>query len=576
MDRPKLAAFKDCLGRLGGRTTGDIAGRSDFMASMDTITRGLMLDSLKEYAKRKIPFDFIREHDRDNEFPEKILREMYDPEILGLHLLMIPLEYGGLGGGSFDIYSICEALARIDLGIATSVFATFLGSDPIRVGGTEEQKRRWMARIANERLLVAYAATEPDAGSDLVALTTRAEHVLKNGGIAGYRITGNKQWISNGGVADLYTLLALAPGGPSWFLVERNTEGFSANKHEDKHGIRLSNTAGLALDDVYVPAENLIGGVEGQGLMQAQAVFGYTRLMVAAFGLGAGWEALETAVRYSQQRIQAGGPLSQKQGYTHKLIVPNAVRLEAARAFIEETALKLDEGGHGLQTEGAIAKYTATEAGNSAAEDSIQALGGYGYTKDFPVEKIKRDVKITCIYEGTNEIMEMTIFRGRWQEHLKSRGQYYSDMASEMDTLYSSCPDTGADCAACALRALAQILEECRVQRLTRHQHASFCLGKLIALCETAAVFAKSSSRQKYSEFIKFDRQAWTAMSRLYARRAALITAAEGISLVNGAGSGDTDIASKIGFESIQEKQKGAIADMDIVSSKLSQTFKSR
>ncbi|MCX5782977.1 MAG: acyl-CoA dehydrogenase family protein [Elusimicrobia bacterium] len=379
------------------------------MPVTDAISRALMLDSLRNYAKRKIPFDLIRELDRENRFPEEILREMYDPDILGVHLLLVPKEYGGLGASTVDIYRVCEILARIDLGIATGVFSTFLGSDPLRVGGTQEQKKKWMSKIAKDRLIIAYAATEADAGSDLVSLRTRAEHVTKSGKITGYKITGNKQWISNGGVADVYTVLALAPGGPSWFIIEKEREGFSANKHEDKHGIRLSNTAGLSFDEVIVPADHLIGEVEGQGLSQAQAVFGYTRLMVAAFGLGAGWEALETAVKYSQQRIQAGGPLSQKQGYTHKLIVPHAIRLEAARSFIDETAQKLDADAHGLQTEGAIAKYYATEEGNKTAEDAIQALGGYGYTKDFPVEKIKRDVKITCIYEGTNEIMEMTI-----------------------------------------------------------------------------------------------------------------------------------------------------------------------
>lgn len=534
---------------------------------MDAVTRNLMLDSLREYAKRKIPFDLLREHDQKNEFPDKILKEMYDPKVLGVHLLMIPAEYGGLGGGTFDIYRVCEALARIDLGIATSVFATFLGSDPLRVGGTQEQKRKWMPKIAREKLLVAYAATEPDAGSDLVALTTRAEHVLKNGKPAGYRITGNKQWISNGGVADLYNILAMAPGGPSWFLIEKGAAGFSTNRHEDKHGIRLSNTAGLAMDDVYVPADNLIGCVEGQGLLQAQAVFGYTRLMVAAFGLGAGWEALETAIRYSQQRIQAGGPLSQKQGYTHKLIVPNAVRLEASRAFIEEIANKLDGGNHGLQTEGAVAKYMATEAGNRAAEDSIQALGGYGYTKDFPVEKIKRDVRITCIYEGTNEIMEMTVFRGRWQEHLKSRGQYYMNAASEMDELHARAGQTGADSAAAALRALAKIMEECRIGRLTRHQHVTFRLGKLIAAAETAAAFSRSAAAEVYSESVKFDREAWQAMSRINARETALQAAVEGMSLVPGLG---------IGLEKIQACQKGAFEDMNLAAVKLNQVFKSR
>ena len=214
------------------------------------------------------------------------------------------------------------------------------------------------------------------------------------------------------------------PGGPSWFIVENGTPGLSSAPPEDKHGIRLSNTAALFLDDVTVPAENLVGGVEGRGLVQAQQVFGYTRLMVAAFGLGGGWEALDRAIRYSTERVQAGAPLSEKQGYTHKLIVPHAVRLEAARAFVEETATRIDAGegaGGALNTEGAIAKYLATEAGIAAADAAIQAHGGYGYTRPYLVEKIRRDVRITTIYEGTSEIMEMTIARDRWQQHLKTR-----------------------------------------------------------------------------------------------------------------------------------------------------------
>lgn len=546
------------------------------MASMDTISRNLMLDSLREYAKRRIPFDLIRELDEKNECPTDILREMYDKDSLGVHLLMIPEEYGGVSGGTFDIYRICELLARIDLGIATGVFATFLGTDPLNQGGTTEQKEKWLKRIASENLLVAYGATEPDAGSDLVNMRTRAEHVVKNGKISGYRITGNKQWISNGGIADMHTILAMAPGGPSWFIVETKTEGFSANKHEDKHGIRLSNTAGLSLDNVYVPAENLIGLEEGKGLLQAQAVFGYTRVMVAAFGLGCGLEALEHAIRYSQQRIQGGGPLSEKQGYTHKLLVPNYVRLEGARAFIEYTANKLDSGEHGLQTEGAIAKYGASEWGNKAADDAIQALGGYGFTKDFPVEKIKRDVKITCIYEGTSEVLEMTIYRGRWQEHLKSRGRYYLDMADQLDQLHAKEPKVGAHASALGLRALAAILEECRIHKLTRHQHVTFTLGRLICAAETAWNFSIAAAAQKYSETIRFDREGWQAMARIFAREAALNTAADGLALVLGAADSAGNLADAVNMEAIQTEQKGMIADMDLVSLKLKQTFKAK
>ncbi|MFA5161310.1 MAG: acyl-CoA dehydrogenase family protein [Elusimicrobiales bacterium] len=545
------------------------------MPALDTISRGLMLDSLREYAKRKIPFDLIRELDQKNEFPADILEEMYNHDILGIHLLLIPREHGGLGGSTVDIYRVCEALARIDLGIATSVFATFLGTDPLRVGGTEEQKSRWMRRIAQDNLLVAYGATEADAGSDLVNLRTRAEHVITDGKLSGYKITGNKQWISNGGVADLYTILALTPGGPSWFLVEKDAPGFSTDKHEDKHGIRLSNTAGLSLDEVVVPADRIIGGVEGQGLVQAQAVFGYTRLMVASFGLGCGCEAVETAIRYSQQRIQAGGPLSKKQGYTHKLIVPHMVKLEAARAFIHETALRLDGEEHGLQTEGAIGKYYATEAGNAAAEDSIQALGGYGYTRDFPVEKIKRDVKIACIYEGTSEIMEMTIYRGRWQEHLKSRGQFYIGMAAEMDALHSRQPDCGADSAALGLRALSVVLEECRAQRLTRHQHVTFKLGEIIAGAEVAAAFCRAAAAKEYNEGVRFDREAALAMSRVCARQTAFDTASQGMKLVLGAGTGNAEELSRAaGFAAIMDKTRGITDDMDLIAAKINETFR--
>ena len=193
------------------------------MPKNDLTTRNLMLDSLKQYAKNRISFNLIREHDAKNEIPLDILKEMYDHDVLGVHLLLIPEEYGGLGGQTTEIYRICEQLARIDLGIATGVFATFLGSDPINVGGTPEQKAKWFKKIAHENKLVAYGATEADAGSDLVSLRTRAEHVVKDGKVVGYKITGSKMWISNGGVADIYTVLALAPGGPSWFIVEKGT-----------------------------------------------------------------------------------------------------------------------------------------------------------------------------------------------------------------------------------------------------------------------------------------------------------------------------------------------------------------
>ena len=352
----------------------------------------MTLQSLREFAEQRLPVARLLQLDHADEFPVDDVRALCDPNTLGIQLVFIPEEYGGFGGSAWDVYRTCELMAAIDLGVATGVLATFLGSDPISFGGTEEQKKHWLGRIAEEGLLFAYGATEPAAGSDLGALKTTATPVVEDGKTVGYRINGAKQWISNGGYADVYTILANTPAGPTWFILEKGAEGFSHGKPEDKHGLRASNTAALSLSDVYVPVENLVGGVEGQGLLQAQLVFGYTRLMVAAFGLGAGWAALDRAIPYSKDRLQGGAPLSEKQGYTHKLIVPHAVRLEAGRAYIEETAERLDSGEEMLNTEGAIAKYLATEAGLAAAEASIQALGGYGYTRDFPIERACRDV----------------------------------------------------------------------------------------------------------------------------------------------------------------------------------------
>jgi alkylation response protein AidB-like acyl-CoA dehydrogenase len=542
------------------------------MPGLDVETREMILTTLKKYAERRLKPEYLIELDHKDEFPHDVLRELYDPNQLGLHLVFIPEEYGGLGGNAYDIYRVSEVMASIDLGVATGVLATFLGTDPITVGGTPEQKKYWMGRIAEEALLVAYGATEPQAGSDLAALTTKAVPVQENGQVIGYKLTGRKQWISNGGVASLYTILANAPGGPSWFIVEKDAPGFTKGKPEDKHGIRASNTAALFLEDVFVPADRLIGLKEGNGLWEAQAVFGYTRLMVGAFGLGAGWECMRRAIRYSQERIQGGAPLSQKQGYTHKLIVPNVARLEAARSYIEWVAERLDGGEEGLATEGAVAKYTATEAGNKAAEDAIQALGGYGYTKEYLVEKFKRDVRITCIYEGTNEIMEWTIARDRWQLHLKSRGAYYADWAAKLEAHHAAHPQDGAAYAALAMRALSVILERCRLDKLTRNQHILFRLGELIAWAETAAVFAERVSL-KPTEAIPLDVPTRQALARIYGRQAALKVAADGLSWTIGAGQTDPNLADSLNLPAIYQAQSGQIADMDFAAGQLNKVF---
>ena len=530
------------------------------------------LASIGEFAKRELPDMLLIEMDERDQCPEELVRRMSSGDELGIQLLFVPYEYGGMGGGAFDVYRVCEQMAATDLGLATSELATFLGSDPIRVGGTEEQKREYMTRIAKEGVLCACAATEPEAGSDLGALKTIAEPVEDNGSGPGYRISGVKQWISNGGIADLYTVLALAPGGPSWFVVDAGAEGFTHGEPEDKHGIRLSNTATLFLDKVHVGADRLVGGVEGQGLAQAQQVFGYTRLMVAAFGLGAGWAALDRAIAYSRKRIQTGTPLSEKAGYTHKLIVPHVIALEASRAAIEETAERLDAGEGSLNTEGAIAKYLASEAGDAAADAAIQAHGGYGYTHDYMVEKIKRDVRITRIYEGTSEIMEMTIARARWQDHLKSGGDFYHARARELEALHAESPDVGAGAAALAHHALAELLERCRLQRLTRNQHVLLRVGALIAQAEGAAAFARRAQRAatkqlhpKAARRLRAD--ALAAASRAYARSVALTIATDAVRWVAGSDGGELDdFEQRLGLAEIHRAQRGLLTDLQTLT----------
>lgn len=544
---------------------------------LDAETLQITLDSLRSYVKDKLPDALLLQFDEEDAFPERVVRAIGSEE-LGIQLIFIPERFGGMGGGAFDVYRICEQMGRVDLGIATGVLATFLGSDPIVYGGTEEQKARWLGAIAEKGHLMAYGATEPAAGSDLGAIRTTATRVEENGEVVGYKINGTKQWISNGGFADLYTVLAKTDKGPTWFCVDRETEGLSWGNPEDKHGIRASNTATLSFDDMFVTPDRVIGGVEGQGLVQAQLVFGFTRLMVAAFGLGAGWEAIDRAIAYSIDRKQGGGPLSEKQGYTHKLIVPHVVRLEASRAYIEETAERLDNEDGNLNTEGAIAKYLATEAGDAAADAAIQAHGGYGYVKEYMVEKIKRDARITRIYEGTSEIMEMTIARDRWQETLKTRGQYYHDKARELETLHAEVPEAGANIAALGLHALADVLEQARVKRLTRNQHILFRVGAMVAQAEGAACLVRRAVRQAKSKLNdkgdkRFATAALSAISRVNARDAASFVLDEGMRWVGGAGGlADGEVAAfqkTLGATAIHQAQAGNIDDMNYIADAL-------
>jgi len=495
-------------------------------AGLDAESLEFVLQTLKTFAERKLGQEVRLRLDENDEFPMDLVRELLGPEI-GLHLIFLPEEVGGLGGGGYDLLRVSEEMARIDLGVATAFLAIALGVDPIIVGGTEAQKQKWLGRIAEEGMIVGYGVTEPAAGSNVASVHTVAEPVTgADGKIEAYRISGTKQFITNGGVADLYTILARTPGGPSFFVVERNVEGLSVGAKEVKHGIRASNTAQVILEQVLVPADQLLGEVEGVGLNQANRVFGFTRLMVAAFGLGGGEEAMARAIRYGQEREQFGAPLFEKQGFTHALIVPHVVRLEAARAYCEMVAHTLDTGNHALQIEGAVAKYFSTEAGNAAADAAIQAHGGYGYTQEYEVEKIRRDVRITTIYEGTSEIMRTIIGTHRWRMVVRSKGEFYREMAQAV--LQAG----GENSTALAASALAELYLTAHRTKLPRRQWALFELARLSAEVETAVQFSLKARGEDLEnpELIR-------AAARLHAASAAREVAQGGLRLLLGSGA---------------------------------------
>jgi alkylation response protein AidB-like acyl-CoA dehydrogenase len=481
-------------------------------AGLSPEMREMFIQTMKQVFERDLPESKLLELDEADECPVDFIKTLLSPEV-GLHLVFLPEEAGGLGGGAMDIARVSEEMAKIDLGVATAFLAISLGTDPIIVGGTPEQKKYWLTRIASEGLIVAYSVTEPGAGSNVASIETRADRVLDDeGNITHYKINGTKQFISNGAISQLYTILAKTPEGPSFFCVERGTEGLQVGKHEDKHGIRASDTAGVILEDVVVPVENLIGGVEGVGLKQANAVFGYTRLMVGAFGLGAGQAAIDKALAYAKERIQFGTALVEKEGYMAKLITRNWLKLEACRAYSEEVANRIDLGENNLQVEGAVAKYWSTEIGNSVADDAIQALGGYGYTREYMIEKIRRDVRITTIYEGTSEILQSVIGMNRWKETVRSKGEYYNKMAEEMVELDRSNSDVGAGITGAALRDLNSVIQFCHANKTIRKQPVMFRLADMMTQCEIAAAFCRKSAVNADTK------QHLSAMSRCFAR----------------------------------------------------------
>jgi alkylation response protein AidB-like acyl-CoA dehydrogenase len=324
----------------------------------------------------------------------------------------------------------------------------------------------------------------------------------------------------------------------------------------------------LTLDQVHVPVENLVGGVPGKGLKQANQVFGYTRLMVASMGLGAGEAALEIAIPYAKERIQFGTPLSEKQGYTHKLIVPNVIRLAAASAYIDEIANLLDGTAHDLQVEGAIAKYFATEAADRTANDCIQALGGYGYICEFGVEKIKRDVKITCIYEGTSEIQQNIISTFRWKATRKSKGAFYGEMATGMKALDEQTADIGARFYGIAADALNKTVDFVHNSRLTRQQAVMFALADMMTHVEVGAAMARKAARLVDSGDAEAEKMA--AASRVFAGEVAQVVGENALRIVSGTGAADQgavdQFLTEIGYEALLASRRNWVVDMDKVA----------
>lgn len=344
------------------------------------------------------------EHDETGEFPWAIMKDLADSDMFRV---FIPEEYDGLGGGALDLVLVIEELSRACAGIALGYAATSLGAIAIVQFGSDSQKRKYLPDIAAGKRLAAFGLTESSAGSDAGAMKTTAEKVD-----GGYKLNGTKQFISNGGEAEIYTVMAMtnkAKGarGASAFIVEKDTPGFTFGKKEDKLGIRANATRELVFQDCFIPEENLIGK-EGMGFIYTLKVFDHSRPGIAAQALGIAQGALEASVDYARQRVQFGHPIIALPVLQNKL-AEMSIQVEAARALTYAAARYIDSGAKNYTEESAAVKVFASDVAMKVTLDAIQVHGGAGYMRDYPVEKMMRDAKITQIYEGTNEVLHETI-----------------------------------------------------------------------------------------------------------------------------------------------------------------------
>lgn len=358
--------------------------------------------------------------DEQEEFPWEIMKILAQSDLFGLY---IPEVYGGLGGGIFENCLAVEQLAQACIGVATSFAASGLGAYPILLYGSETQKQTYLPEIASGRRLAAFALTEPGAGSDVSGVRTTA---VRDGDH--YILNGTKQWITNGGESEIYSVLAITdrsrgPRGASFFIVEKGDPGFSFGKKEKKLGIRASATRELLFQDCRIPKNRLISR-EGAGFIIAMKTFDKSRPGIGALGVGLSQGALDVAVEYARKRVQFEKPIIAFQAIQHKL-ANMATKTEAARALIYSIARYMDTDPQDVSKVAAMCKLFAGDVAMEVATEAVQVLGGYGYMQDYPVEKMMRDAKILQIYEGTNEIQRNIIGQELNKEYGRLKDSFF-------------------------------------------------------------------------------------------------------------------------------------------------------
>ena len=363
----------------------------------------MIVDTARELAQKKI-LPVREKYDHEGTFPWDIVKAMAEVDLCGLY---IPTQYGGFGAGVFELCLACEELSKVCGGISLAMAATALGTFPILLFGSEEQKQKYLPDIASGKKLAAFGLTEANAGSDALGMKTTA---VKDGDH--YVLNGTKQWITNGENAEIYSVLAVtnpAKGarGISAFIIEKGTPGFTFGKHEDKMGIRASSTTELVFQDCRIPASALLSR-EGMGAIVAINTLNYSRPGVGSQALGIAAGALEDAIKYSRERVQFGQAISSFQAVQH-MLADMATEVEAARALLYATARTIDAGAKHFAKESAMSKLFCSDVAMRVTVDALQVMGGYGYMREYPMEKRMRDAKITQIYEGTNQIQRNEI-----------------------------------------------------------------------------------------------------------------------------------------------------------------------